>query len=107
MTFKNPKLKKLSETVKRRRIELYLNFNQFFVKLMPYIDTGSTGGDMSKIFNEVKSMILFSMKNKFIKNLISSLPTGSQQETTLKRRKAQNFNDSGMVDHKGEETLFG
>lgn len=27
MTFKNPKLKKLTETIKRRRIELYLNFN--------------------------------------------------------------------------------
>ena len=27
MSFKNPKLKKLSENVKRRRIELYLNFN--------------------------------------------------------------------------------
>jgi hypothetical protein len=27
MTFKNPKLKKLSENIKRRRIELYLYFN--------------------------------------------------------------------------------
>jgi hypothetical protein len=27
MTFKNTKLKKLSENVKRKRIELYLNFN--------------------------------------------------------------------------------
>lgn len=27
MNFKNPKLKKLPEVVKRRRIELYLNFN--------------------------------------------------------------------------------
>jgi hypothetical protein len=27
MTFKNPKLKKLTEKVKLRRIELYLNFN--------------------------------------------------------------------------------
>jgi len=27
MTFKNPKIKKLSEAVKRRRLEMYLNFN--------------------------------------------------------------------------------
>ena len=27
MVLKNPKLKKLSENVKRKRIELYLNFN--------------------------------------------------------------------------------
>jgi hypothetical protein len=78
---------------------------------MPYISlSGSKGGsegDMTKLFNEVKSMILFSMKNKFIKTVIQSLPTGSQQETSLKRRKAQNFNDSGQVDHKGECTLFG
>lgn len=37
MTFKNPKLKKLSESVKRKRIELYLTFNVFFLELMPFI----------------------------------------------------------------------
>ena len=81
MSFKNAKLKKLPENVKRKRIELYLNFNQFFVSLMPYISFSNKGGSsdgMSKLFNEVKTMILFSMKNKFLKNLISSLPTGSQ-----------------------------
>ncbi len=92
MEFKNPKLKKLSEIVKRRRIELYLAFNQYFVSLMPYISLegkkGTSGSDMAKLFNEVKGMILFSMKNKFIKNMINSLPTGNQQTTELKRRKA-------------------
>lgn len=68
MQFKNPKLKKLSENVKRKRIELYLKFNQIFIDLMPFISMGdkAQGGDMSTSFNEVKGMILFSMKNKFM-----------------------------------------
>ena len=66
MTFQNPKLKKLAEIVKRRRIELYLRFNQIFLDLMPYVSTSKRSGDMTQKFNEVKSMILFSMKNKFI-----------------------------------------
>jgi len=51
MNFRNAKLKKLSEAIKRRRIELYMNFNQFFIKLMPYISTTSrkkASGDMNK-----------------------------------------------------------
>ena len=79
---------------------------------MPFISLnqksgGASGGDMTKLFNEVKSMILFSMKNKFLISIIRTLPSGNQQTTELKRRKAQNFNDSGQVDHKGESTLFG
>ena len=57
-----------------------MNFNQFFIKLMPFIATGSrkkASGDMNKQFMDVKSMILFSMKNKFLKDVINSLPTGS------------------------------
>ena len=77
MGFKNPKLKKLSEKIKLRRIEL--SFNQFFIKLVPFIsfDDKASGGDMSKTFQQVKNMILFSMKNKFIKTSIDALPTGS------------------------------
>lgn len=37
IAFKNPKLKKLTEAVKRRRLELYLKFNQIFIELMPFI----------------------------------------------------------------------
>jgi hypothetical protein len=50
MTFKNSKLKKLPENVKRRRLELYLHFNQMFIELMPYIslEDNSSKGDMSK-----------------------------------------------------------
>ncbi len=49
MTFKNPKLKKLSENVKRKRMELYLSFNQMFLNLMPYIslDDKLSTGDMT------------------------------------------------------------
>jgi hypothetical protein len=36
--------------VKRRRLELYLHFNQMFIELMPYIslEDNSSKGDMSK-----------------------------------------------------------
>jgi len=40
-------------------------------------------------------MILFSMKNKFLKDVINQLPAGSQQETHIKRIKAKNFIESG------------
>lgn len=79
MTFKNAKLKKLSEVVKKKRIELYLIFNQMFINLMPYIslDDKAQGGDMAQQFQDVKQMILFSMKNKFMQNTIDTLPKGS------------------------------
>jgi hypothetical protein len=52
MNFKNPKLKKLTENLKRKRIELYLTFNQIFISLMPYIslDEKAGGGDISNNF---------------------------------------------------------
>ncbi len=52
-------------------------------------------------------MILFSIKNKSIQQIINNLPTGSRQEITVKRRKAQVFVDSGQCDHLGEHCLFG
>ncbi len=52
MNFKNPKLKKLSDNVKRKRIELYMTFNTIFLELMPFIslEDSSSGGEMSKVF---------------------------------------------------------
>jgi hypothetical protein len=97
MTFKNPKLKKLSENVKRKRIELYLSFNQMFLSLMPFIslDDKFSSGDMTKQFMSVKNMILFSMKNKAIGTAINNLPSGNPGYVEIKRRKAQRFCESG------------
>lgn len=52
MTFKNPKFKKMTENVKRKRIEQYLTFNQIFLDIMPFIslDDNVTGGDMAQAF---------------------------------------------------------
>jgi hypothetical protein len=68
MTFKSAKLKKLSEAVKRKRMELYMSFNNFFLDIMPYIEIGKKdkSGSISAEFNKVKPLILFSIKNKFI-----------------------------------------
>ncbi|CDW84904.1 hect e3 ubiquitin [Stylonychia lemnae] len=109
MTFKNVKIKKLQESVKRRRIEMYLSFNQIFLNIMPYIslDDKASKGDMTKSFQTVKGMILFSMKNKFILNQVTSLETGSSGYVEIRRRKAQRFCETGQVDHKGEHTIFG
>lgn len=109
MTFKNPKLKKLSESIKKKRIELYLGFNQIFIQLMPYIfvQKKKQSGDIASNFLSVKHMILFSMKNKFLQAQVNNLPTGSSTYVEIKRRKAQNYIDSGKVDHKGEYTIFG
>ena len=90
MALKNPKFKKLTENVKKKRIDQYLNFNQIFLDIMPFIslDDSVAGGDMSTAFQEVKSMILFNMKNKFLTTVINSLPTGSQGYAEIRRRKA-------------------
>lgn len=40
ITFREPKLKKISEIVKRKRIELYLAFNKLFLELRGYINVG-------------------------------------------------------------------
>ena len=38
MEFKEERLKKLSDVVKRKRMDLYLSFNHIFLELMPYIE---------------------------------------------------------------------
>lgn len=97
MTFKNPKIKKLSENVKRKRIELYMAFNQFFLNLMPFIslDDKLSVGVLSRQFMAVKSMILFSMKNKALQSKIDELPTESGGYVEIRRRKAQRFREAG------------
>ena len=91
MKFKNPKFKKLNETVKKKRMELYLNFNSMFIQLMPYIyiNKSKKSGDIASQFLQVKNMILFSMKNKFLHTQIEALPTGNSGNVSIKRRKAQ------------------
>lgn len=88
INFKNAKLKKLSEIVKRRRIEMYMTFNKIFLSQLPYISTNSKDNSMAKLLNEVKSMILFSMKNQFLQKYIDELPKGERADVTLKRRMA-------------------
>ncbi len=43
-------------------------------------------GTMAHDFIQVKDLILFSLKNKFIQKAIESLPTGSQVSVTVRRR---------------------
>lgn len=62
MSFRDPKLKKLPENIKKKRIELYMKFNSIFISLMPYISTNNSG-DIAQMFQSVKSMILYSIKN--------------------------------------------
>lgn len=75
MTFTSAKLKKTSEVVNKKRIELYLRFNQRFLTMMPYLILGgkTNPGSLSSLLEQVKDMILFSMKNKFIKSSIEKL----------------------------------
>jgi hypothetical protein len=110
MNFRNPKLKKLPEAVIRRRMDLYLNFNQFYIKLMPYISKISLKKASSNIIKDntdIKSMILLSIKNNILKNALQLLPTGSMQHIEINRLEARNFIERGEVDHTGEFTIFG
>ncbi len=110
MNFRNPKLKKLPEDVIRRRMELYLNFNQFYIKLMPFITKNSlkkANSNMIKDNTDIKSMILLSIKNNILKNALQLLPTGSMQHIEINRLEARNFIERGEVDHTGEFTIFG
>jgi hypothetical protein len=56
MEFKEERLKKLSDIVKRKRIDLYLSFNHIFLELMPYIEISKKQkeGSMQQTFYSVK-----------------------------------------------------
>lgn len=66
--FKNKQLKKLPEAAKKKRIDMYLLFNKFFMDVMPLIisDDKHALTQLGKHFTAVKGMILYSIKAKFI-----------------------------------------
>lgn len=87
MTFKDEKLTKCSEKVKKQRLRIYWEFNQTFVQMAPYLVQNPPkpfAGQRIKVetaaslFKAVKNMILTTVKMKFVDQAINKLPTGSQ-----------------------------
>lgn len=109
MKFKNKTLKKLPEAVKKKRIDMYLLFNNVFMDIMPLI----VADDKEKLtklgvhFNAVKGMILYSIKAKYIQQIIDNLSTGSSANIKIRRIKASRFLSEGGIDHTCEFSITG
>ena len=107
MKFRNNKLKKLPEAVKRKRIEMLLQFNQIFMQIINFICQSKEPGGLAQSFMAAKDMVLSSIKNKYIKSQIDSLPVGERADVEVARRKAQRAIERNVIDHKGEYSVFG
>lgn len=114
---KESKLRKVNDNIKKQRVKLIWTFNQVFVNVYRYLVSEpckpfkgqiTENTSASNLFNNVKHIILTSVKMKFVDKSIAALPTRNNQENlNFKRHVAHNFKDSGAVDHTGEYTIFG
>lgn len=120
MTFKEEKdggkLAKVSTQAKEKRVQLAWYYNYFFVKLQNYLVSKAQKGfkgqkipntSAANIFNQVKHLILACVKNNFVDKQIEKLESCSGDSVTIDRNKALRFEESGKVDHTGENTIFG
>ena len=112
--FRNKKLKKLSEAAKRKRMDVFMQFNAYFIDVLPFIAYAKSKLDKSKPldrltthFLNTKELILLNVKNKYMKKVVDGLPSGGGTSVKVLRRDAQRLADAGKVDHKGEKSIFG
>lgn len=98
------------ETTKLRA-ELLFKFSKTFLECREWIQSssqnGSKEGTLDNNLMKCKSLVLGSIKNQLLDNLINKIPTGNSPEVRVSRRKAMEFADEGKCDHKGERTIFG
>jgi len=102
MKFKNEKIKKLSDTVKKARVKLLWGFNKMFVSMNSYLVSepvkpfkGMKANNFSaaSLFNEVKTMILTQVKMKFVNSAIEQMPTYSRENISVDRLAAAHFGE--------------
>ena len=86
--WREKKLKRLPEAVKKKRIELYLLFNSLFMEFMSLIEENKRAKSLASDFVAAKDMILMSLKQRYVNKQIESLPAGSSPEVKVARRKA-------------------
>lgn len=120
MTFKEEKdggkLAKVSVQVKEKRLQLAWYYNYFFVKLQNFLVSKAQKGfkgqkvpntSAANIFNQVKHLIMSSVKMNFVDKQIAKLDTCSGDSVNIDRNEALRFEETGKVDHTGEHTVFG
>jgi len=82
MKFKNEKIKKVSDSIKKARIKLLWGFNKMFVSMNSYLVSepvkpfkGMKAQNFSaaSLFNAVKTMILTQVKMKFVNSAIAQM----------------------------------
>lgn len=119
MKWKDEKLKKLSDQIKKNRLQFYWNFNMIFVDIFPYLPANppklakgqksSSNTSAAALFSQVKHMIMTSVKMKFVDSSIAKLEIGSRSggAIPIKRIAAMRYEEEGKQDHTGEYTIFG
>lgn len=61
----------------------------------------------ANLFQEVKSMILTSVKMKFVDNAIQNLPSSDRKDVSISRNDALRFSETGKVDDTAQHSIFG
>lgn len=54
-----------------------------------------------------KRLVIPSVTNKIVNDMLDDIPSGSMAYVKISRRKAMEFADEGKVDHEGKYTIFG
>ena len=94
-SFRNKKLKKLSDASKRKRIDVFLQFNSYFLDVLPFIGHAKSKLDKSKALDRLttnflnsKELILLNVKNQYLKKVMQTLPQGGGARVKVLRRDA-------------------
>jgi len=91
------KTKKLPDAVKRKRLNLLLEFNKYAAQLMPFIDYNTklsleASARLNAYFMKSKELIMFSVKYKYQFNYVNKLvQSQDKKELMINRLRAQRF----------------
>ncbi len=107
------KTKKLPEAIKRKRLQILLDFNKFATQLVPFIDYNTklsleASARLNAYFMKAKEFIMYQVKYRYQTAYVNNLEVSAEKkDIPINRLRALRFFDSGKVDHTGEYTVFG
>jgi E3 ubiquitin-protein ligase HERC2 len=107
------KTKKMPEAIKRKRLQILLDFNKFASQLVPFIDYNTklsleASARLNAYFMKAKEFIMYQVKYRYQTAYVNSLEVSTdKRDIPINRLRSLRFFDSGKCDHTGEYTVFG
>ena len=91
------------------RKDLLLKFSKVFSKVIKLVNMKerSTPGTFSNKHFVSRHLSLAVAINTVIDRALANIPSGSMAYTRVNRRKAQEFEEAGNIDHEGKHSIFG